>query len=83
MSLLYIVFYNFNVSGIVEKHNDLELFIPIFVVIFSVVLSVAMFIVNQKKEIDKKLFIIPLMFFISAMVTFLIGYYTPCKFCTL
>ena len=83
VSLLYIILYCFSVSDIVAKHMDTELFIPIFVIIFSVLLSVAMALVNWKKKLDKKLFVIPLMFFISATVTFVIGYYTPCEFCTL
>ena len=83
VSLLYIILYCFNVSDIVAKHMDTESFIPILVMIFSVLLSVAIALVNWKKKLDKKLFVIPLMFFISATVTFVIGYYTPCEFCTL
>ena len=83
VSLLYIILYCFSVSDIVAKHMDTELFIPIFVIIFSVLLSVAVALVNWKKKLDKKLFVIPLMFFISATVTFVIGYYTSCEFWTL
>ena len=82
VSLLYIMLYCFNVSDMVTKHMDTECFIPIFVMIFSVLLSVAMAFVNWKKKLDKKLFMIPFMFFISATVTLVIGYYTPCEFCT-
>lgn len=83
ISFIYIIVYCLNVSDIVANHMDSELFIPIHIMVFSLLLSVVMLIADRKKKIDKKLFIIPLMFFISAVITFIVGCYTPCELCTL
>ena len=83
LSLIYITFFCLNVSELVTKHMDYEVFVPIYVMIFAVLLSVVMLIINKTKTIDKKLFVIPLVFFISATITLFIGCSTPCEFCTL
>lgn len=83
LSLIYITFFCLNVSALVTKHMDYEVFVPIYVMIFAVLLSVVMLIINKTKTIDKKLFVIPLVFFISATITLFIGCSTPCEFCTL
>ena len=62
---------------------EYEFSYPLYVCIFSVLLFVVMLIINKIKPFDKKLFIIPFLFLISAIITFIVGYYTPCEFCTL
>jgi peptidoglycan/LPS O-acetylase OafA/YrhL len=62
---------------------EYEISYPLYVVLFSVFLFVVMLVINKAKHFDKKLFLMPLLFFISAVITFIVGYFTPCVYCTL
>lgn len=57
--------------------------VPLGVALCSVLLFAVMLVINKAKIIDKKLFLIPLIFLVSALITFVVGYYTPCPFCQL
>lgn len=83
LSLAYITFFCLNVSELVSKHMEYEISYSLYVVLFSVLFFVVMLVINKVKHFDKKLFLIPLLFFISAIITFIVGYYTPCVHCTL
>ena len=83
LSLAYITFFCLNVSDLVVKHMEYEISYPLYVLLFSVLLFVVMLVINKIKHFDKKLFLIPLLFFISAIITFIVGYFTPCMHCTL
>jgi len=83
VSLTYIALFCLNVSELVTKHMDYQVFVPINVMIFAVLLFVVMLIINRIRTIDKKLFVIPSMFFISAIITLCIGCSTPCEVCSL
>ena len=83
LSLTYITFFCLNISDLVHKHMEYEFSYPLYVCMFSVLLFVVMLVINRIKNFDNKWFLIPLMFFISAIITFIVGYYTPCEFCTL
>ena len=83
LSLAYITIFCLNVSDLVHKHMEYEFSYPLYACMFSVLLFVVMVVINRIKHFDKNLFLIPLMFFISSIITFIIGYYTPCEFCTL
>ena len=82
-SIAYIAIFCMNVSDLVRKHMEYEISYPLYVLLFSVLLFVVMLVINKIKHFDKKLFLIPLLFFISAIITFIVGYYTPCVHCTL
>ncbi len=82
LSVTYITLFCLNVSDLVSKHMDLEVIYPSNVALFSVLLAVIMLIINKIKPFDKKLFLIPLLLLVSAVITFIVGYCTPCKFCT-
>jgi len=83
LSLAYIAFFCLNISDLVAKHMEYEISYPLYVILFSVLLFVVMLVINKVKPFDKKLFLIPLLFFISAIITFIVGYFTPCVHCTL
>ena len=83
LSALYIFLFCFNVSCLVAKHMDFEIFYPLALIAFSILLFISMLVINKFNSFDKKLFLIPLLFFISAIITLIVGYYTPCEFCTL
>ncbi len=80
---VYVVWFSLNVSNLVSKHMDFEVSYPLYVAMLSAVLFLVMLIIKKLKGLDKKLFYIPLLFFASAVITFSIGYFTPCEFCTL
>ena len=80
---VYIVWFSLNVSDLVSKHMDFEVSYPLYTAMLSVVLLLVMLIIGKFKGLDKKLFFIPLLFFASAVITFIIGCLTPCEFCTL
>ena len=82
-SLIYIAFYSANVSDIVARHMDTELIIPLVVAGFTLFTAMLIFFTSKKTALDKKMFFIPAMFLASAVITFFIGYYTPCEFCSL
>lgn len=82
-SLTYIKFYCLNVSDMVTRHDDIELFIPIVIMIVSLLLGAVLLAMGRSKKIDKKIFVVPLMFFVSAVITLVVGYCTPCELCTL
>lgn len=81
LSVTYVAFFCLNVSDLVTQHLEYEISYPLYVLLFSVLLFVVMLIINKVKRFDKKLFFIPLLFCISAIITFIVGYYTPCRFC--
>ena len=81
LSLIYVVCFCLNVSELVSEHMDNQIFYPIIAMAFSVLLSVAMLIINRFKSFDCKFFFIPLLFFVCAVITLIIGYNTPCEFC--
>ena len=83
LSLTYITFFCLNISDLVSKHMEYEFSYPLYVILFSVLLFIAMLVIYNVKHFDKKLFLIPLLFFISAIITFIVGYFTPCVHCTL
>ncbi len=83
LSLAYIAFFCLNVSDLVSKHMEYEISYPLYVILFSVLLLIVMLVIYKVKRFDKKLFFIPLLFFISAIITFIVGYFTPCVNCTL
>jgi len=83
LSLTYITFFCLNISDLVSKHMEYEISCPLYVILFSVLLFIAMLVIYKVKHFDKKLFLIPLLFFISAIITFIVGYFTPCVHCTL
>ena len=83
LSIAYIAIFCMNVSDLVRKHMEYEISYPLYVLLFSVLLFVVMLVINRIKHFDKKLFLIPLLFFISAIITFIVGYFTPCVHCTL
>lgn len=83
LSVVYITIFCMNVSDLVHMHMEYEISYPLYIFLFSIFLFAVMFIINKIKTFDKKLFIIPLLFSISAIITFIIGFYNPCEFCTL
>jgi len=83
LSLAYVTFFCLNVSDLVSKHMEYEISYPLYVVLFSVLLFIVILIINKVKRFDKKLLLIPLLFFISAIITFIVGYHTPCVHCAL
>ena len=83
LSLAYITIFCMNVSDLVSKHMEYEISCPLYVFLFSVLLFIVMLVIYKVKHFDEKLFLIPLLFFISAIITFIVGYYTPCVYCTL
>lgn len=83
LSATYITIFCLNVSDLVYKHMECEFSLPLYACLFSVLLFVVMLVINKIKSFDKMLFIIPLLFFISAIISFIVGYYTPYAFCTL
>ena len=83
LSFTYTLYFCAFVSDLVSKHMEYEISYPLYVLLFSVLLFVVMMVTNKVKHFDKKLLLVPLLFFISAIITFVIGYYTPCVHCTL
>jgi len=83
LSLTYITFFCLNIYDLVAKHMEYEFSYPLYAILFSVLLFIVMLVLHNVKHFDKKLFLIPLLFFISAIITFIVGYFTPCVHCTL
>ena len=83
LSLAYITFFCLNVSDLVAKHMEYEISYPLYVLLFSVLLFIVILITNKLKHFDKNLLLIPLLFLISAIITFVVGHYTPCVHCAL
>lgn len=81
--IIYLIVYCLNVSDVVTRHDDTELLIPVGIMVISVLLGAALLIFAKSKKIDKKIFIIPLVFFVAATVTLIVGCCTVCEFCTL
>ena len=83
LSVVYTTLFCLNVSDLVSKHMEYEISYPLYALLLSVLLFVVMLLVDKFKHFDKKLFLVPLFFFISAIITFIVGYYTPCVHCAL
>lgn len=83
LSLVYITYFCLNVSDLVAKHMEYEISYPLYVLLFSVLLFIVILITNKLKHFDKNLLLIPLLFLISAIITFVVGHYTPCVHCAL
>ena len=81
ISVIYIKFFNLNVLDMARSHLERQIYIPANITAFSVLLFCIMLKINQKRKIDKILFIIPLIFFTAAVITLFIGYNTPCPYC--
>ncbi len=83
LSIVYVFAFCFNVSDLAKQHMDLEIFYPLDVMAFSGLLFLIMLIINKLKAIDKKLFFIPLLFFVCSIITLIIGCNTFCPYCSL
>ena len=83
LSFTYTLYFCAFVSDLVSKHMEYEISYPLYVFLFSVLLFFVMLVIYKVKDFDEKLFLIPLLFFISAIITFIVGYFTPCVHCTL
>lgn len=81
VSIAYVIWFSFCVSDFATKHVELEVSIPIFAMLFSLLCAVSLLILNLIKRMDKVYFYIPVLFFSSAAITFIIGYFTVCPVC--
>ena len=79
--IVYIVVFSLNVKDLVSMHMDYEVTYPLIVMVIGLIITVVMLIIRCFKRFENKLFIIPLFFFISCVITFIIGYLTPCTHC--
>ncbi len=81
-SIAYIIIFCFNVSDLAATHLDENFSIPFFATLFSILVAVVLLIVNKFKQVDRLSFAIPALFFISSVITMIIGYFTPCPLCS-
>lgn len=81
--IVYIVVFSLTVKDLVSMHMDYEVTYPLIIMVISLIITVIMLIIRHFRRFENKLFIIPLFFFISCVVTFIIGYLTPCMYCML
>ncbi len=81
LSVAYITVFSLNVTELVQKHMELEVSYPLYAFLLSFLVAVIMLGVYLIKRYDYKLFLIPAMFFISSIITFIIAFSTPCPYC--
>ena len=63
VAIFYCVAFCTNVQELVTRHMDYEVFLPFEFMVFSVLLLLALLITRHFKPFDKKLLIIPVLFF--------------------
>ena len=79
VSVIYVIDFCANVSALAQSHMDEQFsLIPINFAVFT---ALVMLVVNKIKPIDKKLFLIPLLFFACSVFTLIVAYNTPCELC--
>ncbi|MBR4879578.1 MAG: hypothetical protein IKU13_07070 [Clostridia bacterium] len=77
----YVVRYCLSVTDMVVRHTDEQYFLPFAVGVFSLLLAAALLIFHKVRPIDRKLFFIPLAYFLSAAVTLIVADGTHCPYC--